>query len=514
MKVRTPQCVRLFIDTAPQIEYNELKFLRREGTAVGFLSLSYILFFPVTALVYFLLPGRGRNGWLLAASWFFYLCAGPESFPFLLGAAGVTYAVGLALEQRRKKGLLALALALLIGVLFLFKYLNFGVSLLARGLGAAGLDWSPAVPPLLLPAGISFYLFAAMGYLIDVYRGKVRAQRSFVKYALFLSFFPALLSGPIGRADRLLPQFEETHPFQYDALREGLLRFLWGAFKKLVLADRLAAVVNTVFAAPEEFGTIQVIAAACAFSIQIYCDFSAYSDMAVGSAKAMGFTLTENFRTPYFSRSIAEFWRRWHISLSTWFRDYLYIPLGGNRKGKMRKDLNLLIVFAVSGLWHGAAVSFLVWGLLNGIYQVIGGLTAPLRARVRAGLGLRENGAMTSLWQMGCVFVLATLAWVFFKAGSVSAGLAVLWGMVSGPMWVSPLSGMGMDRWEFLAAGVGFLLLLAVDAWSQTADVTGRVLTATRWIRWCVYLGLLLLVVVFGSYGTGYNAQSFIYGQF
>ena len=253
MKVRTPQCVRLFIDTAPQIEYNELKFLRREGTAVGFLSLSYILFFPVTALVYFLLPGRGRNGWLLAASWFFYLCAGPESFPFLLGAAGVTYAVGLALEQRRKKGLLALALALLIGVLFLFKYLNFGVSLLARGLGAAGLDWSPAVPPLLLPAGISFYLFAAMGYLIDVYRGKVRAQRSFVKYALFLSFFPALLSGPIGRADRLLPQFEETHPFQYDALREGLLRFLWGAFKKLVLADRLAAVVNTVFAAPEEF---------------------------------------------------------------------------------------------------------------------------------------------------------------------------------------------------------------------------------------------------------------------
>ena len=227
-----------------------------------------------------------------------------------------------------------------------------------------------------------------------------------------------------------------------------------------------------------------------------------------------GFTLTENFRTPYFSRSIAEFWRRWHISLSTWFRDYLYIPLGGNRKGKMRKDLNLLIVFAVSGLWHGAAVSFLVWGLLNGIYQVIGGLTAPLRARVRAGLGLRENGAMTSLWQMGCVFVLATLAWVFFKAGSVSAGLAVLRGMVSGPMWVSPLSGMGMDRWEFLAAGVGFLLLLAVDAWSQTADVTGRVLTATRWIRWCVYLGLLLLVVVFGSYGTGYNAQSFIYGQF
>ncbi|MEA4953954.1 MAG: MBOAT family O-acyltransferase [Pseudoflavonifractor sp.] len=481
---------------------------------MGFLSLSYILFFPVTALVYFLLPERGRNGWLLAASWFFYLCAGLESFPFLFGTAGVTYVMGLALEKRRKKGLLALTLGLFIGVLFLFKYLKFGVSLLVRGVGAAGLDWSPVVPQLLLPAGISFYFFAAMGYLIDVYRGKVRAERSFVKCALFLSFFPALLSGPIGRADRLLPQFGEPHRFRYDALREGLLRFLWGAFQKLVLADRLAAVVNTVFAAPGEFGTIQVMAAACAFSIQIYCDFSAYSDMAVGSARAMGFTLTENFRTPYFSRSIAEFWRRWHISLSTWFRDYLYIPLGGNRMGTVRKYLNLLIVFAVSGLWHGAAVSFLVWGLLNGIYQVLGGLTASLRTRVRARFGLREDGALTALWQMGCVFVLATLAWVFFKAGSVSAGLAVLRGMITGPAWVPPLYGMGMDRWEFLAAGVGFLLLLAVDAWSQKNDVTARVLAAPRWIRWCVYLGLLLVVVVFGSYGTGYDAQSFIYGQF
>lgn len=481
---------------------------------MGFLSLSYILFFPVTALVYFLLPERGRNGWLLAASWFFYLCAGPESFPFLLGTAGVTYAVGLALEKRREKGLLALILGLFIGVLFLFKYLEFGVSLLVRGVGAAGLNWSPVVPQLLLPAGISFYFFAAMGYLIDVYRGKVRAERSFVKCALFLSFFPALLSGPIGRADRLLPQFGGPRRFQYDALREGLLRFLWGAFQKLVLADRLAAVVNTVFAAPGKFGTIQVMAAACAFSIQIYCDFSAYSDMAVGSARAMGFTLTENFRTPYFSRSIAEFWRRWHISLSTWFRDYLYIPLGGNRRGTVRKYLNLLIVFAVSGLWHGAAVSFLVWGLLNGIYQVLGGLTAPLRARIRALFGLREDGTLTALWQMGCVFVLATLAWVFFKAGSISAGLAVLRGMVTGPAWVPPLSEMGMDRWEFLAAGVGFLLLLAVDAWSQKNDVAARVLAAPRWIRWCVYLGLLLVVLVFGSYGTGYDAQSFIYGRF
>jgi len=436
---------------------------------MGFLSLSYFLFFPLTALVYFLLPGRGRNGWLLACSWFFYLCAGPESFPFLLGAALVTYFAARALEKRPRKGLLVLALCLFIGVLFLFKYLDFGASLLVRALGWVGLDWAPAVPKLLLPAGISFYLFAAMGYLMDVYRGRLPAERSFVRCALFLSFFPYLLSGPIGRAEQLLPQFNETHRFRYDDLREGLLRFLWGAFQKLVLADRLAAVVDTVFAAPDQFGAVQVAAAACAFSIQIYCDFSAYSDMALGSAKAMGFTLMENFRTPYFSRSISEFWRRWHISLSTWFRDYLYIPLGGNRKG---------------------------------------------RTRVRAVLHLGEDSKITALWQMFCVFVLATLAWVFFKAGSVSAALAVLRGMVTGPLWVPPLSGMGMDRWEFLAAGAGFLLLFAVDAARQKTDVARRVLEAPRWVRWCVYLGLLVIVVVFGSYGSGYDAQSFIYGQF
>ena len=481
---------------------------------MGFLSLSYFLFFPLTALVYFLLPGRGRNGWLLVCSWFFYLCAGPESFPFLLGAALVTYFSARALEKRPRKGMLVLALCLFIGVLFLFKYLDFGAALLVRALGWVGLDWAPAVPKLLLPAGISFYLFAAMGYLMDVYRGRLPAERCFVKCALFLSFFPYLLSGPIGRAEQLLPQFNETHRFRYDDLREGLLRFLWGAFQKLVLADRLAAVVDTVFAAPDQFGAVQVVAAACAFSIQIYCDFSAYSDMALGSAKAMGFTLMENFRTPYFSRSIAEFWRRWHISLSTWFRDYLYIPLGGNRKGRARKYLNLLAVFAVSGLWHGAAVSFLVWGLLNGIYQVVGGLTAPARTRVRAVLHLGEDSKITALWQMFCVFVLATLAWVFFKAGSVSAALAVLRGMVTGPLWVPPLSGMGMDRWEFLAAGAGFLLLFAVDAARQKTHVARRVLEAPRWVRWCVYLGLLVIVVVFGSYGSGYDAQSFIYGQF
>jgi len=482
---------------------------------LSFLSPSYFLFFPVAALGYFALPPKARNGWLLAASCFFYLCAGPEYFPFLLGTVVVTYFAALSLEKDRCKGLLIGCLCLFIGALGIFKYLRFGADTLSRLLALAGLDWSPAVPELLLPAGISFYLFAAMGYLIDVYRGKVTAERNFFKCALFLSFFPALLSGPIGRAERLLPQFYSLHKFNYGNLREGFFRFLWGAFKKLVLADRLAVVVDTVFAAPQNYGAVQVILAACAFSVQIYCDFSAYSDMAVGSARVMGFELIENFRTPYFSRSIAEFWRRWHISLSTWFRDYLYIPLGGSRRGTGRKYLNVLIVFAVSGLWHGAALSFIVWGALNGLYQVVGGVTAPLRAKARSVLPLGEDSKLLALWQMGWVFLLSTVAWVFFEAGSVSGALAVLGNMVKPVLWdVGGLAAMGMDLKEWCAAGAGVLVLLAVDIWSTKEDPAQRVAGSPRWVRWGVYLALLLSAVVFGSYGTGYDAQSFIYGQF
>ncbi len=482
---------------------------------MSFLSPSYFLFFPITALCYFALPQRARNGWLLLCSWFFYLCAGPEYFLFLLSTILVTFFAARSLEKKPRKGLLVGALCLFIGALGVFKYLRFGVDTLSRLLALAGLDWSPAIPKLLLPAGISFYLFAAMGYLVDVYRGKYPAEKSFLKCALFLSFFPALLSGPIGRGDKLLPQLEGYHKFNYVNMREGFFRFLWGAFKKLVLADRLAVVVDTVFAAPQNYGCLQVILAACAFSIQIYCDFSAYSDMAVGSARVMGFELMENFRTPYFSRSIAEFWRRWHISLSSWFRDYLYIPLGGSRRGAVRKYLNVLVVFAVSGLWHGAALSFLVWGLLNGIYQVASALTAPLRARARSVLPLREDGKVLALWQMGWVFLLSTLAWVFFEARSVSSALAVLGNMAKPVLWdVGGLAAMGMGRKEFLVAGVGVLVLLGVDAYSLKADPARQVADAPRWLRWCVYLALLLSAVIFGSYGTGYDAQSFIYGQF
>lgn len=470
------------------------------------------------ALVYFLLPRGGKNLWLLAASWFFYLCAGPAYFLFLLGTILLTWLGARGLERLsggRRRALLAVLLTALFGTLFLLKYLDFALSLAERLLAGAGLAFSAPELDWILPAGISFYLFAAAGYLIDVYRGRRPAERRFLFCALFLSFFPQLLSGPIPRADDLLPQLEEPRPFSYDRLRAGFLRFLWGAFKKLCIADRLAILVNRAFAAPEAVGALQMLAAVFAFSIQIYCDFSAYSDMALGSAQVMGFRLAENFRAPYFARSIAEFWRRWHISLSSWFRDYLYIPLGGNRKGTGRKALNLLIVFAVSGLWHGAALTFLAWGLLNGLYQIAGAWSAGLRARCRRALGLREDGLFLTLWQTALTFCLTSLAWVFFKAGSLSGALAVLRAMTRGPLLVRPILGtVGLDRPEALVALLALALLLAVELLSLRGDVGERVLALPRPARWGIGLGLLMAVLVFGVYGTGYDPQDFIYFKF
>lgn len=475
-----------------------------------FLTPQFFCFFPVTALVFFLLPQRARNPWLLLASWFFYLCAKPIYLTFLLFTIAASYLTGRLLERKKSKGALAACLVILGLLLFMFKYLNFALSLAGRGLNLLGFSFSTPVLNILMPVGISFYLFQAMGYVIDVYRGKVPAEKDLLIYALFLSFFPQIVSGPIARADQLLPQFKTEHRFDWDEFRAGLFRFLWGAFKKLVLADRLAVLVNTIFTAPQDFGALQLMGAAVAFSLQLYCDFSSYSDMALGVARAMGFSLLENFRTPFFSRSIAEFWRRWHMSLSHWFRDYLYIPLGGSRKGTVRKYLNVLIVFAVSGLWHGAAMTFVVWGVLNGLYQVIGGVTAPLRGRLHSVLRLKEDGWPLRLWQIFCTFLLATAAFAFFKAGSVSTGLDMLSGMFHGPLWV--FTSMGLDRWELLAALFGLVVLLAVDLRSVNHDITADYLSAPRLVRWLVLWFLLFSCVVLGSYGAGYDAQSFIYG--
>lgn len=471
-------------------------------------SLKYIVFLLLAAAGHAVAPKKARNGLLLAASWLFYLLSMPKYLPLLIAVTGATYLTARWMERHPEKKRAALTAALLgcFGLLFVYKYLGFAGELLSKLPGVGTI----ALPRLVQPLGISFYLFCVTGYLIDVYRGAA-AERSFVDYSLMVSFFPAVLSGPIARSKQLLPQLKERTPGWMDVKR-GVTRFLVGMAKKMLLADVLSALVATVYADVTAFTGIQVLFASVCYAIQIYCDFSSYSDMAVGAGLLFGIRLAENFDTPYFAQSIQEFWRRWHMSLSTWFRDYLYFPLGGSRKGKLRTNLNLLIVFAVSGLWHGAGTQFLIWGLLHGGYQVLGRLVKPVTRPIREKLDASPLALIAKWLRMGWVFVLTNITWVFFRADSLGHALTILRQMGAPGTFGGPeVFGMVQSQlWLLLGC------LAALFVWDLTYkkyDLVER-LSRCVWLRYAVWTVLILLVLCFGAYGTGYNAAEFVYFQF
>lgn len=471
-------------------------------------SLKYVVFLALAAAGHAIAPPRARNVLLLAVSWLFYLLSMPQCFSLLVLVTGGTYLTARWMEKhpRQKRAALICALLACIGLLFLYKYLAFAGALLSRLPGVGTIE----VPVLLQPLGISFYIFAVTGYLIDVYRGAA-AEKSFFDFALMVSFFPAVMSGPIARSKHLLPQLKERKPDWMDVKR-GVTRFLVGLAKKMLLADTLSALVATVYADVTAFTGTQVLFASVCYAMQIYCDFSSYSDMAVGAGLLFGIRLAENFDTPYFAQSIQELWRRWHMSLSGWFRDYLYFPLGGSRKGRVRTDLNLLIVFAVSGLWHGAGLQYLVWGLLHGMYQVLGRLVRPVTKPIREKL----DGSVLALpakWlRIGWVFFLTNIAWVFFRADSVSHALAIFRQVLTfGGM--GELTVFGFAAAQFAVLGICLGALFLWDLTYKKFDLVER-LAGTVWIRYAVWTVLLLAVLCFGSYGTGYNASEFVYFQF
>ncbi len=340
-----------------------------------FNSFRFLLFFPCVFFLYYTLPFRFRKYMLLAASWYFYMCWKPEFIVLLLLSTAVDYFCGLGIERcrtspRKAKGFLALSLTMNLGLLFFFKYLNFFGETLTALCRAVSIPFSAPALNIILPVGISFYTFQTLSYTIDVYRGKLAAERDFVTFALFVSFFPQLVAGPIEKASNLLPQLKEEHSFSYDDATYGLKLMAWGFFKKLVIADRLAALfVDPVFENPENYSGGAFLIVAAAFAFQVYCDFGGYSDIARGCAKTMGIDLMVNFKAPYlFSNSISDYWKRNHISLSEWFHDYVYISLGGNRRGPWKKALFVTITFGLSGLWHGAGWTFIIWGLLQALY--------------------------------------------------------------------------------------------------------------------------------------------------
>mgnify|MGYP001109031086 FL=1 len=479
---------------------------------------------------YFVIPKALRQIWLLAASYYFYMSWNARYALLIAASTLITYVSGIAIERYRESGrtgrrltVLFSCLGINLGILLFFKYGNFLIASLDRGLELLHIGSVDQRFYFLLPVGISFYTFQALGYTIDVYRGDVRAETNLIRYALFVSFFPQLVAGPIERSKNLLSQMQNIAEIKlWNARRvtSGTILMIWGFFVKMVIADRAAVLVNTVFDNYHMYGSTELVLAAVFFALQIYCDFGSYSLIAIGAAKIMGFELMENFNTPYFACSIRDFWSRWHISLSTWFRDYLYIPLGGNRRGRVRKSVNIMIVFLASGLWHGADWSYVVWGGIHGAYQVIGDYLASFREKcIRK---LRVNTACFS-WkflQTTVTFILVVFAWIFFRADSIGDALQYIrriwvrptpWVLFNGEIFT-----LGLDRPEMNILLVSICMLGLVDLVRYRKKMTLDVFLMQQnlWFRGGIMIGLVVLIFVCGKYGVGFDPQQFIYFQF
>lgn len=491
-----------------------------------FNTLDFLAFFPIVLLVYFILPARIRYIWLLVASYYFYMCWNPVYIVLIALSTVITYACGRIIGALRanklKKIVIAVSFISNLGILVYFKYTGFFIDTMNSLLTAVHMQRIPKFD-ILLPVGISFYTFQALGYTVDVYRGEVKAERNPLKYALFVSFFPQLVAGPIERSRNLLNQINEEagHKlWDYERVTSGFITMLWGYFLKVVIADRIAVLVDTVFTGYEQYGIVTLTAGAVAFGIQIYCDFAGYSTIAIGAARALGFDLMENFDTPYLARGIVDFWHRWHISLSTWFRDYLYIPLGGSRCSKGRKYVNTLITFGVSGLWHGAGWNYVVWGLLHGIYQIAEKELRPLIDRINKRFRTRTDSFGYKFFQATVTFILVDFAWIFFRSDSVHQAVHYIQRMFTYRDWWSlfdqSLYTLGLNVQEIHILGFGVVLLLLADILQYTKRKSIAEFLSEQWIvfRWSVLLVLLFTCIIFGYYGPGFDSTQFIYFQF
>lgn len=516
-----------------------------------FNSLAFAVFLPIVFFVYWALPQKYRWIVLLVSSYYFYMSWNVKYVVLILFTTGVSYAGAVLIEKFKRKSVKRILLIGAVGasllVLFFFKYFDFAQNTLVRVLQSFAIELHPVTLALMLPVGISFYTFQTLSYVIDVYKGEVKAERNFFKYAAFISFFPQLVAGPIERTKNLLPQIDCEHHFTYEKGSYGMKLMAWGFFKKLVIADNLAVFVDTVFEDVSEYHGFALVLAVLFFTLQIYCDFSGYSDIAIGTAKLFDIDLMTNFKSPYFSTSVKEFWRRWHISLSSWFRDYIYIPMGGNRVSKLRNMFNVLVTFTLSGLWHGAAFTYIVWGGLHGLMQCVENLLFPKKKKVpvqeasgRRNLGSDSQKAKAEgkikretkvkikvkmedemiesrglIWwlKVAVVFCLVAGAWCFFRAGSCGQALYVFAHMTDGLR--QPLAYLSAGIYAFdtraLKQMIFPVLLLAVYDYAALDNdpilVIGRLPAPARK---AVYYGFLLMVLLLASF----NSQEFVYFQF
>ncbi len=485
-----------------------------------FNSIDFALFLPLVFLLYWYGVQRSlklQNLLLLAASYFFYSCWDWRFLFLLVFSTILDYYTGIKINdasgKRQRKTWLLISVITNLGFLGVFKYYNFFAASFASAIGMLGFKADVATLEVILPVGISFYTFHGLSYVFDIYNRKIEPSRNFISYSLFVSFFPLLVAGPIERATHLLPQMEKPRTFNYSQAVDGLRQILWGLFKKIVIADNCAEIANQVFDHSSSYSGVTLILGGVFFAFQIYGDFSGYSDIALGTARLFGFELLRNFAFPYFSRDIAEFWRRWHISLSSWFRDYLYIPLGGNKGSVMRKVRNVFIIFLVSGFWHGANWTFIAWGALNALYILPLVIAGKNRSNIETVAQGRVLPSLKEFSQMLLTFGLAVFAWIFFRAESLTHALQYVKNMFTGLFARSSYN----EALHFMQHTMGYtipllLLVFVLTEWSgreQKYALERMALKYPRFLRWTFYYSIAAALFFLGG-----SEQQFIYFQF
>lgn len=496
-----------------------------------FNSLEFLIFFPIVLLIYYVIPKKIKYIWLLVASYYFYMCWNAEYALLILTSTVITYISGLLLEhvkcsnvgddsrKRKMRFIVAGSFVINLGILCYFKYTNFFLRIISIMMSYVGISFKIPSFDIVLPVGISFYTFQALSYTVDVYRGDIYAEKNFFRYALFVSFFPQLVAGPIERSKNLLTQLAVPHKTDFEKMRDGFLMMLWGYFLKIVLADRIAVFVDTVYGDTTQYPGCYLVIASILFAIQIYCDFAGYSTIAMGAAQILGIKLLENFNAPYLSMSVGDFWRRWHISLTSWFKDYLYIPLGGSRKGIFRKYLNKMIVFLVSGLWHGASFTYVIWGGLNGVYQIVGEIIEPIRTKICNALLLNRKSITHKIMRIMVTFIFVDFAWIFFRAQSVGHAFEIInsiftvlnpWVLFDGSLYSC---GLDIKNYWLMMAGIGVLLFSDICK-DKGICLKTKIQVQAWWFRAFFISIAIAIILLFGIWGPTYNANNFIYFQF
>lgn len=480
-----------------------------------FNSLHFLIFLLVVLIFYYSLPQKYRWVLLLASSYYFYMSWNPKYILLIMISTFIDYVAGISIfktdSHKRKKFFLGMSLVTNLGLLFFFKYFNFFSSEFVSFLQPLGLPLDPVLLKVLLPVGISFYTFQTLSYTLDVYHGKIKPERHLGIFAVYVSYFPQLVAGPIERAKNLLPQFLEKHDFNPPEFVEGLRLIAWGFFKKLVIADRLAFTVNLIYNNVDNYTGFPLILATVFFAFQIYCDFSGYSDIAIGTSKLMGIKLMENFRRPYFSKSISEFWNRWHISLSTWFRDYVYYPFMRGRFSKVKLYLGLFLTFFLSGIWHGANWTFMVWGSLHGLYLILGIATTNLRAKIDCFTIISKFKKIRVLIKIMIVFILVNFGWIFFRANSLGDAFYVITHIFTNLNLDLSSIKLEVGGWIGLFISLVAILSMEIVHVIQEKGGVGNLLgKIPRWTRWLIYLLFLLTILLFGVF----EQTAFIYFQF